>query len=702
MLPYIHKFVAFKNKYKEMLSSIADSSSLLTTTDWPTFLRLSNDRLHIVSVTDLLPESQFYEIERSYRLRNIFVPILTFGFEKEFARVMQLFSEKGLARKFELKPGYFKDLVLSFDIERDPAKQTYPHQVKKWEDPLTYITRKNACISCDFSKDFSGNFVDKDVSVNILKKDYSEYLHRESRVEKDLMSMKESGLFESQKSKYLKILSTIKDTNKVIATEDWPSFMRRAIQFKILPINDVLNESKYAYLIRNVFVPIISFGLHSELARVVYLLKEIGLAKKFELKPGYFKYLVKEMDITSNRFADPVSFFDGDRTVGFGFSEGTVLILLIKDYDEYFLRRKDAENSLWGVQKYTCQYCGRVAEHIDHIMPLSKGGNCEHDNLALSCETCNLHKQDRTPEEAEMPLVRDFAEIDAKWVISSEKYFKSRVHCIKNISVRPNMKMRYYEITLFDKLTGEIISEHIADTKHQAFWKFIELYESLNPNYKFSPYSRVDSAMWDRRHISLSTVEEELKANIEPLKAKLKIYIKRADKLFPVLDVYSNLIQEITCSENHDLNAFCCSICKQSNRPLADISFSFYIKSPQEHFDRLDTVICESCSKGFTERHKVKMGKYWVDIIIGNKWHSLESFVKKRIGSLRANYIGNIAYRLTKRDLEPFELEKLAEYIYLLDFCWKKGFKVSSWKPKEGFNILELVNSLPRYLLEQP
>lgn len=57
---------------------------------------------------------------------------------------------------------------------------------------------------------------------------------------------------------------------------------------------------------------------------------------------------------------------------------------------------------------YTCQCCGiRVHDrstghwntpdkaHIDHIIPVSKGGNSELDNLQLLCRTCNLSKSDK-------------------------------------------------------------------------------------------------------------------------------------------------------------------------------------------------------------------------------------------------------------------------------------------------------------------
>lgn len=47
---------------------------------------------------------------------------------------------------------------------------------------------------------------------------------------------------------------------------------------------------------------------------------------------------------------------------------------------------------------FTCQYCGRSAPdvvlHVDHVVPVSKGGSNDPSNLVTACETCNLGKSD--------------------------------------------------------------------------------------------------------------------------------------------------------------------------------------------------------------------------------------------------------------------------------------------------------------------
>jgi hypothetical protein len=52
----------------------------------------------------------------------------------------------------------------------------------------------------------------------------------------------------------------------------------------------------------------------------------------------------------------------------------------------------------------TCQYCGKPAEHIDHVIPRCQGGTDDPDNLVAACAFCNLSKGGRTPEQAGMVL----------------------------------------------------------------------------------------------------------------------------------------------------------------------------------------------------------------------------------------------------------------------------------------------------------
>ncbi len=58
--------------------------------------------------------------------------------------------------------------------------------------------------------------------------------------------------------------------------------------------------------------------------------------------------------------------------------------------------------------KLRCQYCGVKGTlfelTLDHIVPRSRGGQSEPENLCAACKPCNQRKGDRTPDEARMPL----------------------------------------------------------------------------------------------------------------------------------------------------------------------------------------------------------------------------------------------------------------------------------------------------------
>lgn len=56
------------------------------------------------------------------------------------------------------------------------------------------------------------------------------------------------------------------------------------------------------------------------------------------------------------------------------------------------------------VQANQCLYCGAdcsTAFHVDHFIPLDKGGSNSADNLVIACESCNCSKNDRLPSEWE-------------------------------------------------------------------------------------------------------------------------------------------------------------------------------------------------------------------------------------------------------------------------------------------------------------
>ena len=63
-------------------------------------------------------------------------------------------------------------------------------------------------------------------------------------------------------------------------------------------------------------------------------------------------------------------------------------------------------HELWHKQNGFCFYCGELlyktlnsVYHIEHKIPLSRGGSNSISNIVLSCEECNLRKGTKTSEE---------------------------------------------------------------------------------------------------------------------------------------------------------------------------------------------------------------------------------------------------------------------------------------------------------------
>lgn len=59
---------------------------------------------------------------------------------------------------------------------------------------------------------------------------------------------------------------------------------------------------------------------------------------------------------------------------------------------------------------FTCQYCG-IRFHtkhltLDHVIPASKSGPKSWTNVVAACRCCNQTKANRTPEHAQMPLLK--------------------------------------------------------------------------------------------------------------------------------------------------------------------------------------------------------------------------------------------------------------------------------------------------------
>ena len=60
---------------------------------------------------------------------------------------------------------------------------------------------------------------------------------------------------------------------------------------------------------------------------------------------------------------------------------------------------------------FTCQYCETKLPmsrlNFDHVVPRSRGGKTEWNNIVAACYPCNTKKRNRTPDEAGMRLLAE-------------------------------------------------------------------------------------------------------------------------------------------------------------------------------------------------------------------------------------------------------------------------------------------------------
>ena len=65
--------------------------------------------------------------------------------------------------------------------------------------------------------------------------------------------------------------------------------------------------------------------------------------------------------------------------------------------------------ALFGRDRNLCLYCGRVFADAsltrDHVVPKSRGGSDDWDNVVAACRRCNHHKGNRLPHECGMELL---------------------------------------------------------------------------------------------------------------------------------------------------------------------------------------------------------------------------------------------------------------------------------------------------------
>ena len=138
---------------------------------------------------------------------------------------------------------------------------------------------------------------------------------------------------------------------------------------------------------------------------------------------------------------------------------------------------------------FTCQYCGaksvddNVLLEVDHIVPVSKGGDNNIENLVTSCKKCNIGKSTkklgakkrltlRQKEIKELEQRREQQEMYLKSRLNKRKESQLLVDHIHNLYANYNLKLRLNLLgenqifTLYKKIGFEQVVNLIEDNEH--------------------------------------------------------------------------------------------------------------------------------------------------------------------------------------------------------------------------------------------
>jgi 5-methylcytosine-specific restriction endonuclease McrA len=128
----------------------------------------------------------------------------------------------------------------------------------------------------------------------------------------------------------------------------------------------------------------------------------------------FYRILVMERVLLLNITYEPLKVIDWKKAV-------TLLCLgkveVLKEYNReirsvsFTLKLPSVVRLLQMIRRPKSQYCGNKypTEDLtyDHVIPKSRGGRTQWENIVTCCVECNRKKGGRTPHEASMRLVRE-------------------------------------------------------------------------------------------------------------------------------------------------------------------------------------------------------------------------------------------------------------------------------------------------------
>lgn len=135
---------------------------------------------------------------------------------------------------------------------------------------------------------------------------------------------------------------------------------------------------------------------------------------------GHPQHWATWQDVTTLKFKGCIAWEYGENEYTFhgGISrmtgvQSTITIPSIAAVKSKFSRKRGSpaltSENLFRRDLHICGYCGRLCKGesatIDHIVPVSKGGQHIWTNTVCACKKCNGHKGNKSLKEADMELL---------------------------------------------------------------------------------------------------------------------------------------------------------------------------------------------------------------------------------------------------------------------------------------------------------
>lgn len=122
--------------------------------------------------------------------------------------------------------------------------------------------------------------------------------------------------------------------------------------------------------------------------------------------------------------------------------------------DQRKLLTKELRNFIKIRDNYTCQICGKympdeVGLHIDHIVPVSKGGKSIKSNLQVLCSKCNGSKKDKITQQCQ----NNDSRVDMTNILMVEKTKDATLIYLKSSSqpiLKPIEEYEYWEYSFLN------------------------------------------------------------------------------------------------------------------------------------------------------------------------------------------------------------------------------------------------------------